>query len=285
MSQRSAKQALFHKLENPTAADSPRVIILSAHPDDETIGASYVLGHISDCAVVYLTDGAPRDPRWRSPHVNGPREVYARTRVEEAASALALVGVPAARIMFLGAVDQEAIYEVQRLTTDLSQLVQSIQPDVIITHPYEGGHPDHDTAALVARLALRNAEQRSGWSPDLLEMTSYHAVDGHRISGEFLPSPRIPEQAALRSLTLNLSASDRVTKARMLGSYVSQWHVLSEFPLEPERLRVAPLYDFSQPSHAGQLWYECLQWPLTGTKWREMANAAVAQFGEQVTCR
>jgi N-acetylglucosamine malate deacetylase 2 len=285
MSQRSGKHALFHKLEDPTATDSPRTLILAAHPDDETIGGSCVLGRISDCSVVYLTDGAPRDPRWRSPHVNGPREVYARVRLEEAAAALALVGVPAERIMCLGAVDQEAIYQVQRLTDDFLQLVQTTQPDVIITHSYEGGHPDHDTAALVARLALRNAEQRLAWAPDLLEMTSYHAADGHRRSGEFLQSPTIPEHAALSSLTLNLSASERAIKARMLASYVSQWHVLSEFPLEPERLRVAPLYDFSQPPHAGQLWYECLQWPLTGMKWREMASAAVAQSGEQVTCR
>jgi hypothetical protein len=36
-------------------------------------------------------------------------------------------------------------------------------------------------------------------------------------------------------------------------------------------LRAAPSYDFSQPPHAGQLWYECLGWRMTGTKWRELA--------------
>ena len=284
MSQHDAVEILFHNLKHPEAQEPVRVLFLAAHPDDETIGASCVLGRISDCTVFYLTDGAPRDPRWRSPHVDGSREYYACVRAEEAASALALVGVPAARIRFLGGVDQEAIYEVQRLTDQFGLAVQNLQPSVIITHPYEGGHPDHDTAALVSHLALRNTEQRLGSRPDLLEMTSYHAAQGRRISGEFLPSPTSAESPASNSMTLKLSDTERSLKARMLGCYVSQWHVLSEFPLEPERLRVAPSYDFAQPPHEGKLYSACLQWPLTGPRWRELASAALSQYGE-LTCR
>jgi N-acetylglucosamine malate deacetylase 2 len=285
MSQRSRAESLFTKLEKAAAeapTESLRVLVLAAHPDDETIGASCVLGRVSECAVIYLTDGAPRNSRWRSPHVNGSREFYACVRAEEAASALALVGVPAVRIMFLGAVDQEAIHEVQRLLEDFIHAVQRIQPSFIITHPYEGGHPDHDTAALVARLALRSSGQRLGSTPELLEMTSYHAVDGRRVSGEFLSWPGVSTRQ--EQVILKLSPPERASKARMLGCYVSQWHVLSEFPLEPEGLRVAPLYNFSQPPHHGPLWYECLQWPLTGHRWRELASAAVAQYGE-LACR
>jgi LmbE family N-acetylglucosaminyl deacetylase len=259
-----------------------RVLLLAAHPDDETIGASAVLGRIKDVDIVYLTDGAPRDPRFRSPHVSGSRDFYACVRAEEAASALAWAGISSSRITFLGATDQESIYEVPALLECLVSLMTKLQPSVVITHPYEGGHPDHDTAALLARMAARELQQAGSDSFHLVEMTSYHARDGRRACGEFIPfSARTNNGQAV--LTLKLSSEERARKARMLGCYLSQWHVLSEFPLEPERLRIAPLYDFTRPPHDGLLWYETLGWPLTGAQWREMA-ARTLRFDE-MTCR
>jgi N-acetylglucosamine malate deacetylase 2 len=262
---------------------SPRVLFLAAHPDDETLGASVALGRLSDRTVIFLTDGAPRDPQFRSPHVSGSREMYALVRAEEAASALALVGVPSERIMFLNAADQESIYEVERLTHDFMRVLEQVNPDVIVTHPYEGGHPDHDTAALVTSLAVAKLEREGRRCPDVLEFTSYHAVDGRRASGEFLRSNR--DNLSPTQFCMKFSAEERARKARMLGCYVSQWHVLSEFPLEPECLRVAPQYDFAQPPHSGPLWYECLGWPVTGEKWREIASASLNQNHGAPTCR
>ena len=262
---------------------SPRALVLAAHPDDETLGASVVLGRLSDRTVIFLTDGSPRDPQFRSPHVSGSRDMYALVRAEEAASALALVGVPSERIMFLNATDQESVYEVQRVLEDFTRVVAQVDPDVIITHPYEGGHPDHDTAALISALALMRLERQGQRSPVVLEFTSYHAVEERRVSGEFLPSNK--GNSSPTQVCMKLSAEERARKARMLGCYVSQWHVLSEFPLEPECLRIAPEYDFTQPPHPGRLWYECLGWPLTGEKWREIASANLTQSHGAPTCQ
>lgn len=281
MLQPSAAQRLFTQLQanHPKPAEEPiRILFLVAHPDDETISASAVLSRMSDCTLIYLTDGAPRDAQFRSPHVSGSREFYACVRAEEAASALALVGVPASRIMFLAGVDQEGVLEIPRLLQDFCSAVRRLQPEVIITHSYEGGHPDHDTAALLAHLAARQLAHRALPSPELLEMTSYHAAAGQRVSGEFLDCPAQPPVDATGPITLKLSPAERATKARMLGCYLSQWHVLSEFPLEPERLRVAPAYDFTQPPHQGSLWYECLQWPMDGKQWRELAKRALTHL-------
>src|SRR5207302_8780727 len=101
------------------------------------------------------------------------------------------------------------------------------------------------------------------------------------VSGEFLPSNG--DQNAIGEVLLQLSPEERARKARMLGCYVSQWHVVSEFPLEPERLRVAPVYDFTRPPHPGPLWYECLHWAMTGAKWREIAAAVLSRYGA-ATC-
>jgi LmbE family N-acetylglucosaminyl deacetylase len=266
------------------AASSPelsdaRILLLAAHPDDETIGASAVLGRIPGAMVIYVTDGAPSDPQFRSPHVSGSRELYACVRAEEAASALSYVDIPPERVLFLSGVDQEAIFHVGELLEEFVPIVHEFKPSVIITHPFEGGHPDHDAAALVARLGTQIVRQNT-IAPDILEMTSYHAAQGARVTGQFLSTPPVLAGPVEPAVCLKLASDERTRKARMLGCYVSQWHVLSDFPLEPEQLRPAPLYDFTKPAHEGQLWYESLHWPLNGARWRELATQVLAEFDE-----
>jgi LmbE family N-acetylglucosaminyl deacetylase len=277
MSPHNSAQNLFTSLACSHASgeqSSSRVLLLAAHPDDETIGASAVLSRLKDVVVVFLTDGAPGDPGLRSTIASGTRESYAAMRAREAKCALELLGIGPSRIRFLGGVDQESIFEVSRLVENLLDLVRDVRPSLIITHPYEGGHPDHDTAALIAHLSIHLAEHRGVQAPDRFEMTSYHAQEGKRVTGEFLPATgTVPE------MTLSLSPEERATKSRMLNCYVSQQAVLSDIPIEPERLRVAPRYDFGQPPHNGNLWYECLQWPMTGTRWREVAVQALEHYG------
>ena len=265
--------------EGKERAESLRVLFLAAHPDDETIGASALLGRLEDRTIAFLTDGAPHDSRFWSPHITGSRDNYACVRAEEAASALACVGVPRQRITFLGGVDQEAIHELRDILKFFLEVLSEFRPEAIITHPYEGGHPDHDTAALVAHLATRTLEQQGQSVPEILEMTSYHARNGSRMSGDFLPHTGSGGNVR----TIELTPEERARKARMLGCYLSQWHVISDFPLEPERLRVAPVYDFTAPPHEGSLWYEMLGWPLTGAMWRDIAARALSQVGE-ITC-
>lgn len=246
-----------------------RLLVLAAHPDDESLGASAALGRCATSAVAFLADGATRDARFR-PGWSGSRETYAHARRQEALAALALVQVPPDSIFWIGGTDQETIYELDRSITRFAEIVAQFAPEVVITHPYEGGHPDHDTAALVASAAI--GRLHGGQTPELLEMTSYHARAGQRIAGEFLPG--ISSGSAHDSETrLLLNQKERDRKARMLACYASQEAVLRDFPLQPERLRPAPAYDFTRPPHAGPLWYECLGWPLTGEQWRE--NAAL----------
>jgi hypothetical protein len=52
--------------------------------------------------------------------------------------------------------------------------------------------------------------------------------------------------------------------------------VLGSFGTDCERFRDAPQYDFLLPPHPGKLWYECLCWPMTGEKWRELAQSALS---------
>ena len=256
-------------LSSPTRTGAVRPLIFAAHPDDETLGAAAVMMRYPETRVVYLTDGAPRDPQLRSPDAGGSRSDYAKLRSLEAMAAIQIADLGRDRVHWLGAVDQEAIHEAIPEAHHLLQLIREISPDVLITHPYEGGHPDHDAAALIARLASDLLSRSGSAAPDLLEMTSYHARDGRLITGEFLPlSTQLPLKIELRSAEVN-------RKKLMIGCYQSQWRVLQNFGVDTEMLRLAPLYDFCQPPHAGKLWYECLGWPMTGTEWRSLAAGAI----------
>ena len=256
-----------------------KAVLLVAHPDDETIGASACMARLRNCTVVFLTDGAPRDPALRSPRATGSRASYARMRRDEAITALALVGVTPDRILFLGGVDQEAVHEAPTLAERFATLLQQIQPDIIITHPYEGGHPDHDAAALIAVLSRKILEQEKKTTPAVLEITSYHLRDGQCVTGEFLPHD-CGQNSGKEELTLQLSPEERNRKEQMLSAYVSQQVVLSGFSVGPERLRPAPAYDFTIPPHPGNLWYESLGWPMSGQRWREIAAGILANLAE-----
>jgi LmbE family N-acetylglucosaminyl deacetylase len=248
-----------------------RVLVLAAHPDDETIGASLLLSRFPQSTVAFLTDGAPRDTSLWSTGANGSRADYARTRKQEALRALHYAGVSAQGIVWLQAVDQEAAFEMSVLAHQFANLLAEMRPAVVVTHPYEGGHPDHDCAAVVARIAIATSLLDHKSRPVLLEMTSYHAQEGRCVTGEFLRPGSSPE------IGLEFSRSDRDRKRNMMDAYASQRLVLEHFPIDQERLRLAPEYDFSEPPHEGKLWYECMGWPMTGGRWRELATSAIAE--------
>jgi len=261
------------KLVESRASDrSLRPLIFVAHPDDETLGASAIMMRSPTAMLVYLTDGAPRDPRLRSPDASGSRADYANLRSSELISALQVAGVGRHQIIFLGSVDQEAIFEVVPRALYLVEVLRSVGPDVVITHPYEGGHPDHDAAALVARLAIEILHRENATVPDLLEMASYHAREGSLVTGQFLDETSNP------SLLIELHPDELDRKQQMLRSFRSQWRVLQSFALGTEMLRRAPLYDFSLPPHSGKLWYECLGWAMTGSRWRSLASSAMNEM-------
>lgn len=88
-----------------------RILIVAAHPDDETLGASALFGPPHDVVVLHATDGAPHDPRWW-PAEFPDRGAYARVRALEAEHALAIGG---AERVALGIADQEAVHAVPQI--------------------------------------------------------------------------------------------------------------------------------------------------------------------------
>jgi LmbE family N-acetylglucosaminyl deacetylase len=265
------KRELLARLVADPPDVSLRIAILAAHPDDETIGASALLARFPATRIIYLTDGAPHDTKLWPPDMRISREEYAAIRQQEAVTVLAHAGIAGGQIFWLGGVDQESIFETHSLASRLAEFLREFPLDLLITHPYEGGHPDHDCAALVAKIAVAVLSTEA---PLMAEMTSYHAHNGGCVTGEFLNAETSSE------ITFPLSDDGRERKRKMMDEYRSQRLVLENFPVVSERLRLAPAYDFSQPPHEGKLWYECMAWEMTGARWRELAAQAFARFTE-----
>jgi LmbE family N-acetylglucosaminyl deacetylase len=232
-----------------------RPVVVAAHPDDEVIGAGATLARFPGAIVIHATDGAPRSrARWQN---------FAADRRREAEAALALAGVAANRIVCLGYPDGEAQFALAALAKDLRQVLAGLRPDVVITHPYEGVHPDHDATAFAVRAACRMLGRSA---PLLAEMTSYHLIDGRFITGEFLPHPDAGEIVEHR-----LDASEQEVKRRMYGLFRTQGNLLATFPVAHERFRRAPCYDFRAPPHDGLLGYD-------HADWRSLAASAAREF-------
>jgi LmbE family N-acetylglucosaminyl deacetylase len=247
----------------------PAVIV--AHPDDETVGAGARLTEWRGATFVYATDGSPRNPADATAAGFATREGYAAARRAEARAALALAGIEPTRVRELGRVDQEASLDMAALARDIAALLRELRPAAVVTHPYEGGHPDHDATAFAAH-AARRLLARDGPAPALVEMASYHGAPGRLVANEFLPADG-------EGIRMELSESECEFKRSLVACYRSQARTLAYLPVGVESFRLAPGCDFTRPPHGGPLWYERFAWGMTGPRWRELAAEALAQLG------
>ena len=237
-------------------------LVVAAHPDDETVGAGGQLARLPELALVHLTDGAPRDLAFAAKAGCDSREAYAALRRRELDTALRFGDAMGATRVALDFVDQEAALHLEEAIAAVAGVIAQARPAVVLTHPYEGGHPDHDAAAFIVAVALARSAPR----PAHLEMAFYnHAGDG-----------RFLDAAGVTETVVPLSEVARARKQAMFAAFASQAHVLRRFAVDSERFRVAPAYDFTRPPHDGQLYYERHAWGLDGARFRALC-AAVAR--------
>ncbi len=252
----------------------PKTMVVAAHQDDEVIGVGGRMPRLkSDVLIVHVTDGAPRDLKNAIEAGFSIREQYAAARQEEVREALELAGLVADQSITIGILDQEATLELVPLTKRLVELFDAYKPEIVVTHSYEGGHTDHDSTAFAVQGAWRMLRDAGAKVPVVLEMTSYHLRTGDRTFFEFLP------WSEGEVWTVTLSEAERSLKREMFRRFRSQWAVVRRFPLQVERFRQAPAYDFTEPPAPGILDYERFDVAIRGEKWREYAKGALKELG------
>lgn len=237
------------------------IAVVVAHADDETLWAGSALTRLRNCRLIHLTDSAPRDMADARRLGIASRPDYARLRAAELDAALRELGATPERTGY-GVPDKETVYHLpdiaERLTADCRGVA------AIVTHPYEGGHPDHDSAALAGRIAA----DRLGCA--LVEFACYPEIDGERAFGRFWPDPASPEHIR------PLSPFDCGATRRALERHASQRAVIGDYLPDAERWRDAPRYDFTRPPPPGRSLYDRFGWTMMSARWRERARALAA---------
>jgi N-acetylglucosamine malate deacetylase 2 len=243
-------------------------LIFAAHPDDETVSASFLCQSLRKLKIVQVTDGSPRDLADATKQGFATREAYASARCAETKRALAIARRSGIEVVHLGFVDQEPSFDLLELVASVLDLLSRSVPRIIFTHPYEGGHPDHDATAFAVHAAV-TLRALDGVPPPLLsEFASYHAGEHGVQFLEFLN----PHEDVV---TVRLSAKQLERKKRMLSAHKTQRETLRGFPIVAERFRAAPRYYFSRPPHGGRLHYENYDWKMSGRRWRKLAKNAL----------
>ena len=269
-----------------SALPLPNLLVILAHPDDEVLALGGRLERLRQSFLLCCTDGAPASGDDARDHGFSDLETYRQARRSELAAALKLAGLPdsCAETLLIkstsgesGAVaDQAAVFHLTALTMAIMREIGHRRPEAVLTHPYEGGHPDHDSCAFAVHAAVRLVPPII--RPLVLEAPFYHAGKNGMRTGAFPGDSSSGTEAARSCISCVLSAAERDSKRDRLACFVSQRRTLAQFALNREQFRIAPTYDFSRPPHGGELLYERFPWGVSGKQFRERAISALSSL-------
>jgi LmbE family N-acetylglucosaminyl deacetylase len=267
-------ECFLDSLADPDRALLPAsdVAVVVAHPDDETIGCGAQLSRLAGVSIIVATNGAPLNIAEARCHGCSSTQSYAELRSEELCRAMALARVPQRNIIELGMSDQGAVRHLADLARSIYYLLAAQEIRIVLTHAYEGGHPDHDATAFAvhAAAALRGRHRQPLW---VIEMPFYRADGPHQAVQQFPARPVAPVTA------IRLNDRERTLKRAMLAAYASQRQTLSSFSLEGEYFRPAAKQDFLSLPNNGTLLYERHDWGTTGEQWLALVEDAQHKLG------
>ena len=211
-------------------ADITRLIVVSAHPDDETLGAGGLIARAAALGlpidIVVVTDGEGSHPQSRT----FDRVRLAGIRRQELTEAVAILA-PTASVRFLGLPDARVREHGDELRERLSEL--PIVEGALVVAPWRGDrHGDHEVTGTIAAAVAAHAG---------VQFVEYPVWMWH------WASPRDPAVPWSRLTTLQLSAEEQSAKAEALSAYISQLVPLSDRAGDESVLDDAFVEHFSRP--------------------------------------
>ena len=268
------RKALLSRMAatNNSTICADRVAVVVAHPDDEAVGIGGQLKRLQNVTMVHVTDGAPDDLAFARYVGFETRGAYAQARQKELRQALALAGLPASSHISLGIPDQQVATNLAATTLRLCELFAERQIEHVLTHPYEGGHPDHDSTAFSVHFACRVMKLRGQRAPEIIEMASYHAAEEGGVFQRFI------EDSSTQEFIAALTPEQKQLKAAMFAAHKTQAYCLKAFHANEERFRPAPAHDFSALPNKGKLYYNSFRSGMTATRWQRLVQEAIGEL-------
>jgi LmbE family N-acetylglucosaminyl deacetylase len=246
---------------------SDSVAVIVAHPDDETIGMGGRLPSLGALTLVHMTDGAPRDMDRLKKKGFDDAQSYSSARFRELDAAIGILGAHPLQRLRYDYPDGELVFRlvesVERVQTQLRD------KHVVITHAYEGGHPDHDACALVTQYATHKLAKSGFNSPVRIEFASYFSLHGRVRVGDFWPDENNAGRVA------HLTRDERRRKLEAMKAFKTQEWITKVFGVRREMYRIAPTYNFRVPPPPAFWLYDGYGWPITGQSWLRHATIAL----------
>ena len=183
-----------------------RVLILSAHPDDEILSSAGLIQRAlavgAKVRVVEVTDGNRRGKR-------------AKRRLE-VASALAVLGLPEKALQFWDFPDGR-LWGHQELTSRIEQELAQFEPSVVLASDPLDSHKDHRyLGQTVAQLRVHYPQIE--WLFSLIHFSRFPRPIGYLPQLPLLPPAHCPGEWR----TLNLTPYQVVKKAQAIKQFRSQ---------------------------------------------------------------
>ena len=252
--------------------EPPRCSVIVAHASDEIFGAGCLISKLMDVTILHVTDGIGVELDQRG-QASLQESAHQAERIhEESVAALRLANVPEDKVIDFALPQYALSQRLTYLTRKITSFLQQSRANIILTHPYEGGHPDHDAIAFATHAALRILNENGFKPPDVFEMALYP-------SGK--PVAKVPEflsRIDSESTTLLLDERSQKLKERMYACLRSQRDVAMASPSNFERFRRPPLYDFTRPPQDGKLHYGRFDWAISPDEWQALSTQALSQL-------
>jgi LmbE family N-acetylglucosaminyl deacetylase len=251
-------------------------MVVVAHPDDEVIAIGARIRRFHEAYFIHATDGAPRNEQDSRSYGFATLDEYRNARRDEFHKALQESGLSHVRCECLGIPDQEASLHLAHLTRRLVALILRHSPQAVLTHPYEGGHPDHDACAFAVHQAVHHLTTQNLPPPLIVEAAFYHLCPRGIETGCFLHSaePRY-------EIVCPLTGREQAQKQRLLRSFSTQQATLQYFNTTQECFRIAPHYDFTKPPHHPPVFYDAYPWGMRSQQFCDLAKEAIKSLRRQ----
>ena len=152
---------------------------------------------------------------------SGDKFVKREIRESELQRSMDILGLDESRTHLLRIPDLGTVAMLEEAAETVTSLVEVIRPDIIFANAYEGGHPDHDSAAFAVQIACEMLAGSGRKAPARVEFTSYHAHAGGMRTGDFLPATSPVTEMRLTPYECDL-------KRRMFECFRSRRRVLAQ---------------------------------------------------------